>query len=1439
MARIIRPREYLQEDVLEEKRAEALQRRKEADAQAEALSLVGRPDDPEVKHIKLLQEMEKRGINAIGLGGAGTIQEANQMMQDRLNAMSPEDVARQEGRRKALGGMFTGMGSSVAGSLFEQAGKIPGVGYPAEFEAALEKEKEIDLEDPYAFNPFFGGRASRAFDRGDVGWPQIPIKFPDPSAAFPGPQHVYPIGLKYPTGLKAPLGGESPQGIPPMSPISEQGLKPGTPERPSDKIIPMPWDGPTWFHIGTDDVIREAVHPINWVGAVKLPSALARGIRGAFFRARTITNPFTKWKQADFWNMDKETFAKLYYQLDANTHHPYSRALETKLQNLSPAEQELMRTDWKALAAQRGYSPQQISDLEKWMHINGKNAFSSDVFETEMAQFPGASRGDYYEQVAIEWGDEAADILEALHRQNIDTLDVTVRPVTHPDYPHPSGGIQPQGRHLGQQWDPALPAGLRGTDEGLMKALGSYGAARGIAETTQVVLVRLGKLPTEEALNKLKLRTGAKVTETPSGMGVNGTRGYGTITLEYRPDQWGQVPGLTGKHRQRGRADSVWQAWQNYARDQGLVYVRSSAVVDKISKMLRLQRVAVSDFKDVRTTELARRVAQAEEILRNEYDPTMAFEETRRALGGELKAGNPPYEAILLEPEEFADIFGDVIRAWESKQLTYWDAFNTDQALKDLFSGSLLQNAQIQRLENLYGRGLADAIRSRRGALEKIGETALDIVNFPQGILTSFDMSAPFRQGIVLGAGHPKEFAGSMAWMAKAFASENVAQKVAFGIKGRPHFEKWRRLGLYYAEYGTTVAANEAEYEFMSRFARTLPGFKMSSRAYATFLNKLRWDVAQTIIDSWERAGAHLEFHPHLIGSRKNPTGWITKANAGVKDEELKDLFKFLNRATGRGGLGPLEPFAAFLGPFHFSLRLQVSRLQMPLSLVSAHPRVRQQAARDLSAFFGTFITLATLAKLSGMAKVEMNPLSTNFGRMKSGKTTYDLSGGIQPYIRFLAQMSLSRSKSLTKDQIQKIDRWDAAMHFWRTKLSPPAAFIVDLKEGETLRGEELSFESPNIRNYIKEHVTPLFAQDVWDAMEAEGLPGLFKALPGFFGVTIHTYSTTRDAINSLLEDGTIIVTDEDGNRILDYGSPKMTALQYAQIHGHPEVQAVVNEQQALMKDQAETFSLRSGGARVRQLARDETWGRNEYKGGTERWRNDLAFASLQAATLAQERELRRGKLLDNPRNANERALVAWYDIVASHRVPGSDILEALQKDMASMSTDELQAIGRNYDIEGFITAGEEFMAELPPTERQFVLDNSHPNRTPYTNLYYESQEELKGFWAVPEKKAKNEATLELYRKWKDLDQNQQRQFSRANPSVIGLGRQIKVAQDKLRRNSRTIDTIMVVFYSRKPVHPANIKESKGGADIRPIKERFLQDATRKLEEKSRVRSGS
>ena len=68
MARIIRPREYLQEDVLEEKRAEALQRRKEADAQAEALSLVGRPDDPEVKHIKLLQEMEKRGINAIGLG---------------------------------------------------------------------------------------------------------------------------------------------------------------------------------------------------------------------------------------------------------------------------------------------------------------------------------------------------------------------------------------------------------------------------------------------------------------------------------------------------------------------------------------------------------------------------------------------------------------------------------------------------------------------------------------------------------------------------------------------------------------------------------------------------------------------------------------------------------------------------------------------------------------------------------------------------------------------------------------------------------------------------------------------------------------------------------------------------------------------------------------------------------------------------------------------------------------------------------------------------------------------------------------------------------------------------------------------------------------------------------------------------------------------------
>jgi hypothetical protein len=1485
MARIIRPGEdpkkiekgviekarervaqaQIEEDVLEEARARVAQAQKEADNQITALGIVGRPgeidkESPEAVNFRLLEEMASKGISPMSVGGVGqTIEETNQMLQDRLDAMTPEVIGRQEASREIFEGLaFQGIGRQIGGSLLDLFG-----GGTDEFRAAVEEEKRIDLEDPYASSPFFMGRAARALEHEGV-LPEIKVPLPHPATSL---QMGY-AGRHRTIGLDLSVykeKGEPEQEpvkkpgwtVPPSTGPSEEALRiqeasgegPEITNLPLAAYTPLPWNGPTYFHIGVKDLLIEAVHPLNWIPAVKVPSILAKGLRGAIFRIQNIS---TVTRNRPYWKWTSEKFADEYYRLDALTGNS---EVKHAVRNLSPAEQEMLGADWKAALRKMGYKLEEVNNLEKYLDIHGKGRFTGDeILELEQVQFRGASKtpsgyaasqgdmADYYARIDFEWGFEAADIVEALHKKGFDTLDVAVF-------------------------------------EDLFSALLDEDIRR-------FVRVTLGKLPSDEALRQLEIKTGAIIKvlkgeervgtgkskyvpgrglqasangtggkgaeiprspETPTGSygphalipdpaapRVNGTKGYGTVTLEFTPNSEGQVPGLTRETTQRTRADSLWSAWQTYAREKGLLHVRNSPAIEKLSMILRKQRISVTELAGVQTDELARRIAEAHDILRKEHDPTMGFEEVKRVLAGALPTGDASYETIILEADELVDIFGDIAKAYETKQLTFFDAFNTDQALKDLLSGALLQDAQIQRLEDLFGSGLANAIRSRRGALERVGTTSLDIINFPQGILASFDMSAPFRQGILLLPGHPKEFANSMVWMAKAFASEDVARQVAFGIKSRPRFESWRRLGLYYAEYGATVSATDAEFEFMSRFARTLPGFNMSARSHATFLNKLRWDVAETIVDSWEKSSAFWEFDRSLVGSRSNPLGWVHRKNAGVTEKDLKELFLFLNRATGRGGLGPLEPFAGLLGPLHFSLRLQMSRILLPLSLITSTPLVRKQAARDLSLFFGNFITLLTLAKLSGMVDVEMNPLSSKFGRMKSGKTTYDLSGGIQPYIRFMAQVSLGRSKSLTKEQVQALDRWDAAMHFWRTKLSPPAAFLVDLKEGETLRGEELSFESPNVRNYIKEHLTPLFAQDVWDAIEEEGLPGLFKALPGFFGVTIHTFSTTRDAVNSLLEDGTIVITDEDGEIITDYADPRITALQYGQIHGHPEVVKLINEQRALMRDREEEFSVRSGGARIRQLARDEQWGRNELNAAE--WRDQLSIESLVGAALGQERELRRGDLLDDPRNANERFLVAWYDLVSGHRLPGADLLGAVQRDMSDMSTEELQVIGRNFDLEGFIPAAEKFMAALPPTARQYVLDNAHPNRTPYTNLYYESQQELKDFWTIPEKMAKTEAQLELYEKWQSLDQNQKRQFSIANSSVIGLGKRIQVEQDKMRRRSRTIDTIMIVFYGRSPLHPANIKESKGGIRATIIKERFLQEATRKLEEKSRVR---
>jgi hypothetical protein len=295
---------------------------------------------------------------------------------------------------------------------------------------------------------------------------------------------------------------------------------------------------------------------------------------------------------------------------------------------------------------------------------------------------------------------------------------------------------------------------------------------------------------------------------------------------------------------------------------------------------------------------------------------------------------------------------------------------------------------------------------------------------------------------------------------------------------------KEHKLAL--TELGTKLGAREEA--FMSSWAEKIPlvgrGVKASSRAYTGFLNQLRADV----FDDFVKKGTQL----------------------GIKDPKfLKDAARFINTATGRGGLGQLEPAAVALNTFFFSPRLLTSRLQMlnPAFYANLQPQVRKEALKSLFAFAGTASTVAGLMALNGV-DVGVDPRSADFMKLKSGNTRYDILGGFQQPIRLAAQLmsgeviSSTTGKTLTLGEGYKpLTRLGIAGRFLEYKEAPVISFATALLRGQTALGEKVDVPTEVANRFI-----PMAAQDVVDLYNEQGLEGLPMSVPAVFGVGVQTY---------------------------------------------------------------------------------------------------------------------------------------------------------------------------------------------------------------------------------------------------------------------------------------------------------------------------------------------
>lgn len=540
--------------------------------------------------------------------------------------------------------------------------------------------------------------------------------------------------------------------------------------------------------------------------------------------------------------------------------------------------------------------------------------------------------------------------------------------------------------------------------------------------------------------------------------------------------------------------------------------------ITKLQSTTRLTDTAKTaiEMQEAPVNKLINAIKQATPV-RQEAEALYTAERERRAIAGTkaMKAGGeqgyiaalsklkgelpkPTFESIKPNFEQ-ADIDSLFSSIQKNNGLDFYDKITTQNGLvKIVEGGGIPTNNELKLLQEVFGEDLVKAVLDKRSTIEKTGESIAATLNIPRAIMSSIDMSAPLRQGLVLTVSKPKQSIPAFKEMFKYFASDKALESLNQSIKAKELYGLMNKSGLAFTDTSKTALGLAGKEEiFMTNYAEKIPIMgrliKASERAYVGYLNKIRADVFEDIAQNFIKNG---------ISTSKNP-------------EVFTALAEFVNSASGRGSLGKLNNAAPILNGVFFSPRLMASRVNMlnPQWYFKQPPAVRKEAIKSMITTVGAGLTVLGLAKMGG-AEVEADPRSTDFGKIKIGDTRIDIWGGFQQWVRLISQVVTGESKSTTTGKISKLSdeaypyqtRLDKTISFFIGKFAPIPALTADLMRGTTATGEKLELTKESM-----DRLTPLYIQDIIDVLK-EGDIGtaLTVGIPAFFGAGTQTYTTKK-----------------------------------------------------------------------------------------------------------------------------------------------------------------------------------------------------------------------------------------------------------------------------------------------------------------------------------------
>lgn len=528
------------------------------------------------------------------------------------------------------------------------------------------------------------------------------------------------------------------------------------------------------------------------------------------------------------------------------------------------------------------------------------------------------------------------------------------------------------------------------------------------------------------------------------------------------------------------------------------------AVSTKLSDKFQEFGRAYRETKKIRGEDRAQRVAEAQKALESIEDPTEAFKTAKSSLAGEY--GKAKLPKIELNEEEANLLFKQI---QTSPDLLTFEKVNARDGLLKMLGDEIMEGkvptpSELKHLKTVFGESMVnsyyDSLMKEGGS---IAETIAQIANVPRALMSSADMSAPLRQGLLLTVDQPKNAAKAFASMTRYFFDDRYFQASMEAIEKSPLAKYRRAAGLELTDVsGTNFSLGTKEEAYMTDLAQKIPAIgslvKASERAYSGFLNKLRADVFDDVAKEMMAGGLDIE----------------------LDQKEFEGVARFINVATGRGEIGYALPFSAskdfgkaldrsapLLNSVFFSPRFLASRLQMfnPRWYMSLSRPAQKMAARSVVKLASTGVGLLSLAAMNKDMEVETDPRSSDFGKIKYGDFRYDLWGGFQQPMVFATRLITGETKSASSGTVRELNQpgpynstyADVTERFFRSKLAPVPASVVDFMKGETVVGEEVT-----VPQQLQAKLLPFLAQDIIEASKEEGLARSTALLsPSFFGV--------------------------------------------------------------------------------------------------------------------------------------------------------------------------------------------------------------------------------------------------------------------------------------------------------------------------------------------------